>query len=186
MRSFAARVALAALLFTAGTITAVADGFRLTSTDLSDGTAVPLQFVHSDYGCGGDNESPALSWHGAPQGTRSFAVTVFDPDAPTGHGWWHWAVANLPPSTTVLPRGSGNAQGHALPESAVQLRNDFGNARYGGPCPPPGAPHRYRFRVYAVDVARLPVHDGDPAPSLETALQGHILGMTQIVARYAR
>ncbi|HKJ95077.1 MAG TPA: YbhB/YbcL family Raf kinase inhibitor-like protein [Gammaproteobacteria bacterium] len=167
--------------------TANAADFALSSSDISNGRTIPTPFVYDASGCQGRNESPALTWKGAPAGTKSFAVTVFDPDAPTGHGWWHWAVANLPASATHLSRGSGAAGGDGLPGSAVQLRNDFGAAAYGGPCPPPGDDaHRYRFRVYAVDVESLDVDAGDGAASLSSALQGHTLGVAELVATYAR
>lgn len=168
-------------------LAASAADFELASPDISDGAPIDTTFVYNGAGCRGRNQSPALTWRGAPAGTRSFAVTVYDPDAPTGHGWWHWAVANIPPSVTRLARGSGAVGGSALPETAVQLRNDFGNASYGGPCPPPAdSAHHYEFRVYAVDVPHLRLDNGDGASALASALQGHTLGVAKIVATYDR
>lgn len=161
--------------------------FRLTSTDISADRPIPQAYVYDRSGCNGQNLSPALDWTGAPEGTRSYAVTVYDPDAPTGHGWWHWAVANIPPGVTELPRGSGSREDDSLPEPAIQLRNDFGESAYGGPCPPPGdKAHRYRFRVYALDVATLPVNRRDSAARLKTLATKHALATAELVARYGR
>jgi len=164
-----------------------AGDFRLTSTDISADAPIAQTYVYDRSGCGGSNQSPALTWSGAPEGTQSFAVTVFDPDAPTGHGWWHWAVANIPASISELPRGSGGRVDDSLPEPAIQLRNDFGESAYGGPCPPRGdSPHHYRFRVYALDVAQLPVNRRDNAARLHELAQEHELGTAELVARFGR
>src|SRR5262245_22125575 len=110
------------------------------------------------FGCGGGNRSPHLRWSGAPDGTKSFAVTCFDPDAPTGSGFWHWLVVNIPPNVTELPLDAGNLQAGKLPAGALQTRTDFGAPGYGGPCPPPGDhPHRYLFTVFAVGADALQV-----------------------------
>jgi hypothetical protein len=102
------------------------------------------------FGCAGGNQSPHLVWSDAPEGTESFAVTCYDPDAPTGSGFWHWLVVNLPADTTELAAGAGSAGG-SVPDGALQTRTDFGQPGYGGPCPPQGDhPHRYLFTVHAV------------------------------------
>jgi Raf kinase inhibitor-like YbhB/YbcL family protein len=109
------------------------------------------------FGCAGKNLSPALSWSGAPDGTGCYAVTCFDPDAPTGSGFWHWVVINLPATVNSLPAGASGS----LPDGAIELRNDAGNRGYAGPCPPEGDhPHRYVFTVHAVGMDALPL-DGD-------------------------
>lgn len=137
--------------------------------------------VYDGYGCRGDNVAPHLQWRGAPAGTRSFAVTVFDPDAPTGHGWWHWFVLDLPASVAELPEGG------ALPSPAHALRNDFGDAGWGGPCPPPGdRPHRYVFTVYALDVAKLPVAGGASPAAAGKALDAHVLAKAEVTYTYGR
>jgi Raf kinase inhibitor-like YbhB/YbcL family protein len=133
-------------------------GLALTSASFADGDYLGMDHVLSEpfgFGCAGENVSPELSWSDAPSGTRSFAVTCFDPDAPTGSGFWHWLVVNIPPDVTSLGAG---ASGRALPAGAVETRTDFGQPGYGGPCPPEGDhPHRYVFTVHAVSLDALPV-----------------------------
>lgn len=127
--------------------------FAVVSDDVREG-----QLLAETHTFAGDNLSPQLTWSGFPSETKSFAVTCFDPDAPTGSGWWHWMVLNLPLSTNSLPRGAGEASGSDLPATAVSLRNDMGGIGYGGAAPPPGDfPHRYAFAVHAVDVETLDV-----------------------------
>jgi Raf kinase inhibitor-like YbhB/YbcL family protein len=132
--------------------------FTVTSSDLIDGRPLDELFAHPSTG--GKNLSPQLSWSGFPSDTRSFVVTCFDPDAPTGSGFWHWMVVNLPVSVTELPRGVD-----PLPEDAFCVRNDYGALNYGGAAPPPGdRVHRYVFAVHALDVDRLEL-DSDATPA---------------------
>lgn len=129
----------------------LSSAFRLTSADLK-GTFLQSQ-IFNGFGCTGGNVSPQLSWTGAPSGTKSFALTVFDPDAPTGSGWWHWIVVNIPASATQLPAGASGAK---MPAGAQETRTDFGKPGYGGPCPPAGdPPHHYVFTIYALKVDKL-------------------------------
>ena len=125
----------------------------LTSANFSDGDYLGNDHILAEsygFGCAGGNLSPQLSWSGAPEGTKSFALTCFDPDAPTGSGFWHWVVVNIPPDVTALEAGAGSAGG-TLPAGALQVRTDFGVPGYGGPCPPEGDhPHRYIFTLFAV------------------------------------
>ena len=139
--------------------------FRLTSADVTDGAPLEKPQLSGVMGARGEDRSPQLSWSGFPEGTRSFAVTVFDPDAPTHSGFWHWAVANVPVSVTELPSGAGEPSGSGLPEGTVQLRNDAGFPGFVGAAPPAGhGPHRYFVTVHAVDVDRLEVApDASPA-----------------------
>lgn len=134
---------------------------QISSNNFKDGDYVPMDHVLSaeyGFGCAGGNKSPHLKWVGAPAGTKSFAVTCFDPDAPTGSGFWHWVVVNIPASVTELPLDAGNPASGKLPAGALQVRTDFGKPGYGGPCPPPyDHPHRYIFTVYAVSAEALPV-----------------------------
>lgn len=130
--------------------------FTLTSTDVADGQQLPPPQVSAIMGAGGADVSPQLSWSGFPAGTRSFALTCFDPDAPTASGFWHWAVTDLPASTTELPPDAGNPDKPLLPPGAVMLHNDAGAARFLGAAPPAGhGPHRYFFVVHALDVTSL-------------------------------
>nr|WP_193191089.1 YbhB/YbcL family Raf kinase inhibitor-like protein [Microbulbifer taiwanensis] len=131
--------------------------FTLTSNSLKPGARKPMAHVFN--GCGGENISPQLSWSGAPEGTKSFALMVHDPDAPTGSGWWHWVIFNIPANVSELPEGAGDPKNGLIPE-AIQGRNDYGNPGYGGACPPKGhGDHRYQFRIYALKVEELPLDD---------------------------
>lgn len=130
--------------------------FQLTSDDIKDGERMPQAQVGNMAGHQGGNISPHLSWSGAPEGTRSFALTVFDPDAPTGSGWWHWNVVNIPPNVTTLTRGCGSGQAE-LPAGALQTRVDMGVSSYTGAAPPPGPAHRYIFTIHALSVDSLPL-----------------------------
>jgi Raf kinase inhibitor-like YbhB/YbcL family protein len=139
--------------------------FTVTSTTFKDGEAVPNSFVSGLMGAGGEDESPQLSWSGFPEETRSFAVTVYDPDAPTASGFWHWAVANLPATVTDLPAGVGDGSPAGFPGEAVTLSNDAGMNRFVGAAPPPGhGAHRYIVVVHAVKVEKLEVN-GDSSPA---------------------
>ena len=160
-------------------------GFQLTSADVTDGAPLEKPQVSGVMGAGGEDRSPQLSLSGFPEETKSFAVTVFDPDAPTQSGFWHWAVANIPASVTELPGGAGDQDGSGLPEGAVQLRNDAGFPGFVGAAPPAGhGPHRYFVTVHAVDVDRLDVPpDASPAV-LGFNLFGHTLGRATLVATY--
>src|SRR3954464_9791447 len=159
--------------------------FSVTSTDVADGETLPNAQVSGILGAGGEDISPPLSWSGFPDGTKSFAVTVYDPDAPTASGFWHWAVANIPESVTELPGGAGDKDSPQLPGGAVQLRNDGGFAGYVGAAPPSGhGPHRYFVVVHAVDTDALDV-DGDTTPAvLGFNLFFHPLARATLVATY--
>ena len=138
--------------------------FSLTSADFADGEPLPLSLRASGRGAG--DRSPQLSWSGFPPATQSFAVSCFDPDAPSGSGWWHWAVANIPASVTSLDADAGEPGGLKLPHGALVLRNEYGDRRYVGSGPPPRTGvHRYFFVVHALDVARLAV-DPDSTPAI--------------------
>ncbi|MBI0326638.1 YbhB/YbcL family Raf kinase inhibitor-like protein [Burkholderia plantarii] len=134
--------------------------FSVTSPELRDGGRVSAAQRYGGGACHGENRSPALAWQNPPRGTRSYAITMFDLDAP-GRGWWHWAVADIPASTTGLP-ANASGSGFLGRLGAVEARNDFGGDGYGGPCPPPGKPHRYVITVYALDTGRLRAAQGRP------------------------
>ncbi|WP_226100208.1 YbhB/YbcL family Raf kinase inhibitor-like protein [Dickeya oryzae] len=155
-------------LFAGAIMTAAAahaDTLTLSSPAIVPNSTLPASFEFNGFGCSGQNQSPALNWHGAPAGTQSFAVTVYDPDAPTGSGWWHWMVINIPANVNSLATNAGEIGGKHLPTGARQVRIDYGVAAWGGVCPPAGdKPHRYIFTVYALKARTLDVpKDANPA-----------------------
>ena len=151
--------------------------FTVTSNGFADGGPLPDTQVHAK-----GNRSPQLSWSGAPEGTKSFAVTCFDPDAPTGSGFWHWTVANIPADVTELAEG---ASSDALPKGAVEGRTDFGEPGFGGAAPPAGhGPHRYIFTVFAVDAERLDVTPENPGAVFGFNLHFHTLAKASITGVY--
>lgn len=153
--------------------------FTVTSSDITDGQPLPMPQVSGVLGAGGQDVSPQLSWSGFPAETRSFAVTCFDPDAPTASGFWHWALADIPADVTEL-ESSANP-----PTGAISVRNDAGSTGYVGAGPPPGhGPHRYVFAVHAVDVEKLGI-DGSVTPAiLGFNLFGHTIARALLVATY--
>jgi Raf kinase inhibitor-like YbhB/YbcL family protein len=164
-----------------------AAGFQLTSPDIKAGGTIPQSFEFNGFGCSGENRSPALKWSGAPKGTRSFAVTVYDPDAPTGSGWWHWMVINIPADVTELKADAGAVGGANLPPGASHARIDYGVAGWGGVCPPKGdKPHRYIFTVHALKVDKLDVPPDATAALTGFMINGNSLGKASFTARYGR
>ncbi|HWD97246.1 MAG TPA: YbhB/YbcL family Raf kinase inhibitor-like protein [Acidimicrobiales bacterium] len=159
--------------------------FDLTSTDITDGSALSMPQVSGLMGSGGEDVSPELSWSGFPNETKGFAVTVYDPVAPTASGFWHWAVANIPVTTTSLPSGAGDEKGSGLPQGALQLANDASMKRYVGAAPPAGhGTHYYYFVVHALDVDHLDLPDTATPAYLGFNLFMHTLARAIIVANY--
>ena len=159
----------------------------LTRTDLSRDARIGNRHVFNGFGCTGQNVSPALAWRNAPAGTKSFAITAYDPDAPTGSGWWHWVVYDVPASVAALPAGAGSTTPSALPAGAVQGTTDFGTKGYGGPCPPPGdRPHRYIFTVHALKVEKLDVPANATAAMVGFSINANRLASATLTARYGR
>jgi len=162
---------------------AVAGNFTLTSSDL-DGQLSKMQEFNS-FGCNGQNLSPELSWKDAPKGTKSFAVTLYDPDAPTGSGWWHWVVVNIPATVTKLEGGASGRK--SMPKGAVEVMNDYGSAGFGGACPPQGdKPHRYIVTVYALDVAKLDLKPDTNTPVAGFIINAHTLQKASMISYYGR
>ncbi len=150
---------------------------QITSTAFAEGQPVPDR-----YTCAGQDVSPPLAWSGAPTGAKSFALIADDPDAPTGT-WVHWVIFNLPPTAAAL--GEDTPPSPELPDGSKQGVNDFGNSGYGGPCPPPGKPHRYFFNIYALD-ATLDLKPGATKKELLKAMEGHILAEGRLIGTYQR
>lgn len=172
------------LLFVAS---AEAAEFTLSSPTIAPGDSLRMEQVYQGFGCQGQNISPELKWSGAPQGTKSFALTVYDPDAPTGSGWWHWVVYDLPASATSLVKGAGSPEGHGLPKAAKQGTSDFGSRGFGGACPPKGdKPHRYIFTVYALKTERLEVPENASAAMIGYSINANKLGSASFTAKYGR
>ena len=158
--------------------------FRLWSNDLKEGGTLPEAQVLNGMGYTGGNRSPHLAWEGAPEGTKSFVITLYDPDAPTGSGWWHWVVINVPASVKELPAGSGG--GANLPEGAVQTRTDFGTPGYGGAAPPPGSVHHYTFAIHALKVERLDVDAQASAAMVGFMVYMNSLGKATLTVTYGK
>jgi Raf kinase inhibitor-like YbhB/YbcL family protein len=157
------------------------DSLNVSSKSFSDGGAIPMEHVFTH--CGGKNASPQLSWSGAPQGTRSYAITCFDPDAPTGSGYWHWVAFNIPGSVTSLEAGAGNSDSPAGGKGGY---SDFGMHSYGGPCPPPGhGKHHYTFTVYALDVDKVEgASENTTGATLVFSMRGHVLATGRITGLF--
>lgn len=181
-------LAIIALVFLAfGYQTTMAGKFTLESSQMQAGGEIAIEQVFDGFGCTGKNISPELHWSAVPKGTKSLALTVYDPDAPTGSGWWHWLIFNIDPRTTSLAANAGDVNAHLAPAGSVQSRTDFGSVGYGGPCPPPGdKPHRYVFTLFALDVAQLQLDANTPAAMVGYNLNQHAIGKAQMTALFGR
>lgn len=174
-----------AVLLALGLAAGAASALTLRSPTVTEGAALPLSAVNDAPGCPpGGNVSPALIWSAAPAGTRGFALTLFDPDARGGAGWWHWAVYDIPANARGLPAGAGAGAG--LPAGAAQAKTSFGTAVYGGACPPPGPAHHYVFTVYALKRARLDLPPGADAAAVARAAQAAALAEARLTATFGR
>jgi len=175
-----------ALLFTTLGLMPAADlpTFTLTSTSWHEGKPIPKQSAFSGFGVGGGNISPDLAWSGAPATTQSYALTIYDPDAPTGAGFWHWVVFNIPGTATGLPAGAGE------PTTKTAWTNgltDYGVHGYGGPAPPPGdAPHHYIVTVYALSIPKLDLTPDTTNAMLKFMIRGHVVATASLTATFAR
>ncbi len=167
--------------------TVFAEDFTLKSPQLQQGERLNAEQVFSGFGCTGKNISPALHWKEAPEGTKSFAVTVYDPDAPTGSGWWHWIIFNIPANINTLPKNAGDLKSDLAPKGSIQSRTDFGTSGYGGAAPPPGdKPHRYQFTVYALDIEKLDLDVNVSGAMVGFNLNQHVLAKSTITVYYSR
>lgn len=159
--------------------------FTLCSNDLGGEATINEEF--NGFGCTGENKSPQLSWKNAPEGTKSFAVTMYDPDAPTGSGWWHWVVFDIPKSTNELVSDAGNTALNLTPKGAIQSITDFGSKGYGGPCPPEGhGLHQYIITVYALKTDKLGLNENTNPAVVGYYLWNNTLAKASIVTYYKR
>ena len=159
----------------------LANNFTLTSSDLKGQLTKKQEF--NGFGCSGENISPQLSWQNAPKGTKSFAITVYDPDAPTGSGWWHWVVFDIPSNKTTLVSGFGNSDS----KEAIQSITDYGKTGFGGACPPVGdKAHRYIFTVHALDIETLGLDKNTNAATVGYYINSHSIAKASIISYYNR
>lgn len=177
-------MALIALPVRAGEAASSSSPFELWSPAIPANGWIPERFSYDEAGCHGENVSPPLDWAHAPRGTKSFVITVFDPDERiTGSGWWHWVVYDIPADTHSLPRGTGGKGGARLADGAIQAHNDLGVPAYTGPCPEEGQTHRYVFTLYALKVPKLPVSASATPAMIRYVLNDDILGVAAFSAR---
>jgi hypothetical protein len=185
------RLQLTAKLVTATVFSVIASmssaaEFALTSETFANGERMKNAQVFNGFGCTGENISPQLSWSGVPAGTKSFALMVHDPDAPTGSGWWHWVLFNIPADVRTLAEGAGDPKAGLIPE-AIQSRTDFGAPGYGGACPPEGhGDHRYQFKLYALKVEQLPLDENSPSAMVGFYVNSNKLAEAQLEVLYGR
>jgi len=180
-------LAPALLLCLLGTGAHAAGQMTLTSPQIKNGGSIAVEQEFKGFGCTGGNISPALAWKGAPKGTKSFALTVYDPDAPTGSGWWHWVMFNIPADVTSLPKGAGDPAAKLAPAGSVQGRTDFGTSGYGGPCPPVGdKPHHYHFTVYALDIEKIDADQNASPAYIGYNIHFHTLAKGDLLGRFGR
>jgi len=161
--------------------------FTIKSSDIAPASVISDKHVFNGFGCSGKNISPQISWSNAPLGTKSFALTAYDPDAPTGSGWWHWVVVNIPATYKKLPADFGAQDAFTIKDGAMQIRNDFGAYKFGGPCPPQGdKPHRYIFTIYALKTDKLDLNDAATAALAGFMINRNAIAKASFEARYGR
>jgi hypothetical protein len=164
----------------------MASDFTLSSSDIKHGEFMPKTQEFVGFGCKGGNQSPQLSWSNAPEGTKAFAVTAYDPDAPTGSGWWHWQIVNIPVNVTSLAAGSGDQSNEQAPKGSRQIDNDYGVAGFGGACPPEGhGAHRYQFTVHALS-KKLTLPENASGALTGYMINGHTIASSTIESLYKR
>lgn len=180
-------ISLCAAGFVFGAAGAQGSDFKITDAGFQDGGRLSDAQVLNGFDCTGGNVSPHVAWRGTPEGTKSLAITLYDPDAPTGSGWWHWVAFNIPAGTTKINKGAGDPSTGLMPKGTVQSRTDFGKPGFGGACPPEGhGPHRYQLTVHALDVESLPLDENAPAAMVGFYLGAHTLDQTRITGIYTR
>ncbi len=176
--------ALVLAMLLTGTPALADNPFQLTSPDIAEGQPIGAKHQLNAYGCTGENVSPALAWSDAPKGTKSFVVTLYDPDTKSGSGWWHWVMFNIPANVTSLSQGAGAGDG--APEGAIQTRTDFGTRGFAGSCPPPGEVHRYQYRVYALGVESLDLDKNATPAMVGFMTRANAIGIAKLTAVLTR
>lgn len=176
-----------ALIFSGNALAAKKNVFRISSSDIKAKSTITNKHVFAGFGCFGENISPQINWSNTPVGTKSLALTVYDPDAPTLSGWWHWIVVNIPTGYNSLPTNFGSENQSSIRDGAIQVRNDFGTYKYGGPCPPKGnRPHRYIFTIYALGINRLDLNESSTAALASFLINQNTIAKTSFEAYYDR
>ncbi|MFT6123217.1 MAG: Raf kinase inhibitor-like YbhB/YbcL family protein [Oleiphilaceae bacterium] len=164
-----------------------ADSFTLSSQDIAQGEFMAKAQEFNGFGCSGGDISPHLKWSNAPKGTKSFAITVYDPDAPTGSGWWHWQVVNIPMALMEIQSGAGDTKINIAPKGSTQIQNDYGNRGFGGACPPEGhGVHHYRFTVHALSVEKLELPEDASGALAGYMINAHTIESSTIESLYKR
>lgn len=175
---------LCGLFFMGQISSASAADMKLMSTDIAEGTTLSNAHVFNGFGCAGENISPQLSWSGVPKNAKSLAISMYDPDAPTGSGWWHWLAFNIPVSVNEIASGASLS---AMPEGVIESRTDYAKTGFGGACPPEGDdPHRYIITLHALDVETLPLDENAPGAMVGYFLGAHGIAKASITATYGR
>lgn len=182
-------ISAAALFFVTSILLAMptlATSFTLLSQDISSGQFMSDKQEFNGFGCEGHNVSPQLSWRNAPSGTTAFAITVYDPDAPTGSGWWHWQLVNIPKDVRSLKAGLGDPNAQHPPKGSIRLKNDYGQTGFGGACPPKGhGVHRYQFTIYALS-QKLDIPQGASSALVGYLINANTIASSTIEALYRR
>jgi len=185
--TFKALPATAALMLSVLSVNSAHAEMRISSQDIQANTPMSTKHEFQGFGCTGGNVSPQLSWQGAPENTQSFAITAYDPDAPTGSGWWHWVLINVPAETSELVADAGNPEVKKSPKGSQHFKTDYGSKGFGGACPPPGdKAHRYQFTVFALDTPRLELPEDASAALVGYYLNAHKLDTVTLEALYQR
>jgi Raf kinase inhibitor-like YbhB/YbcL family protein len=176
-------ISILTVLFCIGV--ASAEVFTLKSDQM--GGQLTIDQVANVFGCTGKNISPQLKWVNAPKTTKSFALMVYDPDAPTGSGWWHWVIFNIPAETTELVTDAGNLAKNLAPKGSVQSMTDYGKPGFGGACPPVGdKPHRYIFTLFALDVPKIDLDEKANAALVGFMVNSHAIAKASLISYYGR
>ena len=178
---------LVAIALLSTSLTAVGASFTLSSQDISEDAFMPKAQEYGGFGCSGKDMSPQLQWANVPEGTKSFAITAYDPDAPTGSGWWHWQLVNIPSDVTELAAGAGSSDSALTPAGSMHIGNDYGSKAFGGACPPEGhGVHHYRFTVHALSVESLALPENASGALAGYMINANTIASSTIVALYKR